>query len=85
MQDNGNGGDFRDNFGVNGGENFGDNFGVNGGKNFGGKINVSKDGQKVTDTQQKILDCIAEDKYISAKKIAEKIGMSGLLKIILKK
>lgn len=77
MQDNGNGGDFRDNFGVNGGENFGDNFGVNGGKNFGGKINVSKDGQKVTDTQQKILDCIAEDKYISAKKIAEKIGMSG--------
>ena len=31
----------------------------------------------MTGTQQKILDCIAEDKYISAKKIAEKIGMSG--------
>lgn len=52
-------------------------FGVNGGENFGDKNNVSKNGQKVTGTQQKILDCIAEDKYISAKKIAEKIGMSG--------
>ena len=73
VQDSGNGSDF----GVNGGENFGDNFGVNGGENFGDKNNVSKNGQKVTGTQQKILDCIAEDKYISAKKIAEKIGMSG--------
>lgn len=25
----------------------------NGGENFGGKINVRKDGQKVTDTRQK--------------------------------
>lgn len=55
----------------------GSDFGVNGGENFGDKNNVSKNGQKVTGTQQKILDCIAEDKYISAKKIAEKIGMSG--------
>ena len=47
------------------------------GSDFGDKNNVSKNGQKVTGTQQKILDCIAEDKYISAKKIAEKIGMSG--------
>lgn len=65
MQDSGNGSDF----------------GVNGGENFGDKNNVSKNGQKVTGIQQKILDCIAEDKYISAKKIAEKIaekiGMSG--------
>ena len=47
------------------------------GENFGDKINISKNGQKLTDTQQKILDCIKEDKYISAKKIAEKIGVSG--------
>lgn len=73
VQDNGN----SINFGVNGGENFGDDFGVNGGDNFGNKNHVSKNGQKLTDTQKKILDCIAEDKYISAKKIAEKIGMSG--------
>ena len=73
VQDNGNNSGFRDNFGVNGGENFGDNFGVNGGD----KTFVVKDGRKVTDTQQKILDCIAEDKYISAKRIAEKIGVSG--------
>lgn len=65
------------NFGVNGGENFGDNFGVNGGDDFGDKVHVSKNWQKLTDTQKKILDCIAEDKYISAKNIAEKIGMSG--------
>lgn len=55
----------------------GRSFGVNGGENFGDKTNVSKDRQKVTDTQQKILECIAEDKSISAKKIAEKIGVSG--------
>lgn len=73
VQDNGNNSGFRDNFGVNGGKNFGDNFGVNGGD----KTFVVKDGWKVTDTQQKILDCIAEDKYISAKRIAEKIGVSG--------
>lgn len=73
VQDNGNNSGFRDNFGVNGGENFGDNFGVNGGD----ETFVVKDGRKVTDTQQKILDCIAEDKYISAKRIAEKIGVSG--------
>lgn len=73
VQDNGN----SINFGVNGGENFGDDFGVNGGDNFGNKNHVSKNGQKLTDTQKKILDCIAEDKYISAKKIAKKIGMSG--------
>lgn len=73
VQDNGNNSGFRDNFGVNGGENFGDNFGVNGGD----KTFVVKDGRKVTDTQQKILDCLAEDKYISAKRIAEKIGVSG--------
>ena len=69
MQENGNG----NNFGVNGGE----NFGVNGGENFGEKAHVRKNGQKLTDTQKKILACIAEDKYISAKKIAEKIDMSG--------
>ena len=61
VQDNGNNSGFRDNFGVNGGD----------------KTFVVKDGRKVTDTQQKILDCIAEDKYISAKRIAEKIGVSG--------
>ena len=69
VQENGNG----NNFGVNGGE----NFGVNGGDKFGGKAHISKNGHKLTDTQKKILDCITEDKYISAKKIAEKIGMSG--------
>ncbi len=68
-QENGNG----NNFGVNGGE----NFGVNGGDKFGDKAHISKNGHKLTDTQKKILDCITEDKYISAKKIAEKIGMSG--------
>ena len=69
VHDNGNGGD---NFGVNGG----DNFGVNGGDNFKDKTNISKDVQKVTDTQRKILACIAEDKYISAKKISQTIGVS---------
>ena len=68
-QKNGNG----NNFGVNGGE----NFGVNGGDKFGDKAHIRKSGHKLTDTQKKILDCITEDKYISAKKIAEKIGMSG--------
>lgn len=73
VRDNMNGG----NFGDNGGENFGDNFGENGGDNFGDKAHIRKNGRKLTNTQKKILDCIAEDKYISAKKIAEKIGMSG--------
>ncbi len=68
-QDNGNNGGF--------GENFGDNFGENGGENFGEKVAIGKDKQKVTDTQRKILECVAEDKYISAKQIAEKIGVSG--------
>ena len=53
------------------------NFWVNGGEKFGDKIKLSKEEKKVTDTQQKILKCKAEGKYISAKKIAEKIGMSG--------
>ena len=35
-----------------------------------------KKAQKLTDTQEKILDCIAEDKYISVKKIAERIDIS---------
>ena len=56
--------------------NGGDNFGVNGGDNFKDKTNISKDVQKVTDTQRKILACIAEDKYISAKKISQTIGVS---------
>lgn len=68
-QDNGNNGGF--------GENFGDNFGENGGENFGEKVAIGKDKQKVTDTQRKILECVVEDKYISAKQIAEKIGVSG--------
>ena len=38
----------------------------NGGENFGEKAHVRKNGQKLTDTQKKILACIAEDKYISA-------------------
>lgn len=74
VQDNVNGGE---NSGVNGGENFGDNFGVNGGDNSGDKPYIRKNEQKLTNTQQKILDCVAEDKYISAKKMAEIIGMSG--------
>ena len=74
VQNNMNGGE---NSGVNGGENFGDNFGVNGGDNSGDKPYIRKNEQKLTNTQQKILDCVAEDKYISAKKIAEIIGMSG--------
>lgn len=65
------------NFGVNGGVNFGDDFGVNGGENFGDKAHIRINGKKLTNTQKKILDCMAEDKYISAKKIAEKIGMTG--------
>lgn len=77
VQDNVNGSNSEDNFGVNGGENFGDNFGVNGGDNSGDKPYIRKNEQKLTNTQQKILDCVAEDKYISAKKMAEIIGMSG--------
>ena len=73
VQENGKG----SNFGINGGESFGDNFGVNGGDDFGDKDYFSKNTQRLTDTQKKILACIAEDKYISAKKIAEQIGMSG--------
>ncbi len=72
VQENGKG----SNFGINGGESFGDDFGVNSGDNFGDKVYSSKNTQKLTDTQKKILACIAKDKYISAKKIAEKIGMS---------
>ena len=30
----------------------------------------------MTETQEKILDCIAEDKYISVKKIADRIDIS---------
>lgn len=55
----------------------GSNFGINGGESFGDKDYFSKNTQRLTDTQKKILACIAEDKYISAKKIAEQIGMSG--------
>lgn len=66
VQEKGNGGE---NFGGNGGE----NFGVNGGE----KAHIGKNGQKLTDTQKKILACITEDRYISAKKIAKKIGVSG--------
>lgn len=55
----------------------GSNFGINGGDDFGDKDYFSKNTQRLTDTQKKILACIAEDKYISAKKIAEQIGMSG--------
>lgn len=62
---------------MNGGENSGENSGVNGGDNSGDKPYIRKNEQKLTNTQQKILDCVAEDKYISAKKIAEIIGMSG--------
>lgn len=56
---------------------FGDNFGENGGENVGEKVAIGKDKQKVTDTQRKILECVADDKNISAKQIAEKIGVSG--------
>lgn len=78
VQNNMNGGENSgENSGVNGGENFGDNFGVNGGDNSGDKPYIRKNEQKMTNTQQKILDCVAEDKYISAKKMAEIIGMSG--------
>lgn len=78
MQNNMNGGENSgENSGVNGGEKFGDDFGVNGGDNSGDKPYIRKNEQKLTNTQQKILDCVAEDKYISAKKIAEIIGMSG--------
>ena len=62
---------------ANGGENSGVNGGVNGGNDFGDKVRIREKAQKLTETQEKILDCIAEDKYISAKKIAEIIGMSG--------
>lgn len=55
---------------------FGEDFGENDGENFGEKFTVSKN-RKITDTQRKILACIAEDQYSSAKKIAEKIGVSG--------
>lgn len=61
---------FDDMFRVNLYRNVPDN--VNGGDNFGDKAHIRKNGWKLTNTQKKILDCIAEDKYISAKKIAEK-------------
>lgn len=50
------------------------------GENFGNKNVVKelgKEKQRLTDTQLKILECLVEDKYISAKKIADKIGVSG--------
>ena len=62
------------------GENFGDGFGESDGENFGNKNVVKelgKEKQRLTDTQLKILECLVEDKYISAKKIADKIGVSG--------
>lgn len=69
VQDNVNGGE---NSGVNGGE----KGGINGGDDFGDKVSFREKAQRMTDTQAKILDCIAEDKYISVKKIAEKIDIS---------
>lgn len=69
VQDNVNGGE---NSGVNGGE----KGGINGGDDFGDKVSFREKAQRMTDTQAKILDCIAEDKYISVKKIVEKIDIS---------
>ncbi len=69
VQDNAKGGE---NSGVKGGE----NSGVKGGDDFGDKVRIREKAQKLTDTQEKILDCIAEDKYISVKKIAERIDIS---------
>ena len=60
-KDNAKGGE---NSGVKGGE----NSGVKGGDDFGDKVRIREKAQKLTDTQEKILDCIAEDKYISVKK-----------------
>ena len=54
----------------------GENSGVKGGDDFGDKVRIREKAQKLTDTQEKILDCIAEDKYISVKKIAERIDIS---------
>ena len=54
----------------------GENSGVKGGADFGDKVRIREKAQKLTDTQEKILDCIAEDKYISVKKIAERIDIS---------
>lgn len=73
VQDNMNGGE---NSGVNGGEKGGEKGGINGGDDFGDKVSFREKAQRMTDTQAKILDCIAEDKYISVKKIAEKIDIS---------
>ena len=50
--------------------------GINGGDDFGDKVRIREKAKKLTDTQEKILDCIAEDKYISVKKIAERIDIS---------
>ena len=61
---------------ANGGENSGVNGGVNGGNDFGDKVRIREKAQKLTETQEKILDCIAEDKYISVKKIADRIDIS---------
>ena len=69
VQENGNKDDF--------GEDFGESFGVNGGEDFGDKSGMRRDGHKLTDTQRKVLDYIAEDKYISAREMADKIGVSG--------
>ena len=73
VQHNANGGE---NSGVNGGINGGVNGGVNGGNDFGDKVRIREKAQKLTETQEKILDCIAEDKYISVKKIADRIDIS---------
>lgn len=68
------------------GENFGDGFGESDGENFGNKNVVKelgKEKQRLTDTQLKILECLVEDKYISAKKLRIKLGyLDELLKII---
>ena len=56
--------------------NGGVNGGVNGGNDFGDKVRIREKAQKLTETQEKILDCIAEDKYISVKKIADRIDIS---------
>lgn len=62
--------------GIKGGEKGGEKGGINGGDDFGDKVSFREKAQRMTDTQAKILDCIAEDKYISVKKIAEKIDIS---------
>lgn len=76
VKENGNGSNFGVNGGENGGVNGGENGGINGGDDFGDKVRIREKTQKLTDTQKKILNCMAEDRYISVKKIAEKIDIS---------